>query len=185
MFSEALASIRPYNRDEVERLKVDMTRVEEAFSSLGEVNVLCVEPGSESDFLAMVGRTDLLGEFADRLHELSRRPILVGTHHAGSTIPLLEEESVRYAGYVTPINLRGALMLPSQNRAIEAIKSVRDRVVASKPLAGGRVPPHDAFEYVFSEVGVAASMVGVASLEELNEDVRGVRRALHHRDEQT
>jgi aryl-alcohol dehydrogenase-like predicted oxidoreductase len=74
-------------------------------------------------------------------------------------------------------------MLPSQSRVIEAIQPVRDRVVAIKPLAGGRVPPQDAFEYVFSEVGVAASMVGVASLEELNEDVRGARRALHVRDE--
>jgi hypothetical protein len=182
-FSEALARICPYSRAEVERLKLDVTRVEEAVSSLGELNILCVEPGSESDFLAMVGRTDLLGEFADRLHELSRRPILVGTHHAGTTIPLLEEAGIRYAGYVTPVNPRGALMLPSQSRVIEAIQPVRDRVVAIKPLAGGRVPPQDAFEYVFSEVGVAASMVGVASLEELNEDVRGARRALHVRDE--
>lgn len=164
-------------------MKVDVSRVEEDVASLRELNILCVEPGSESDFLAMAGRTDMLGEFADHLRALSRRPVLVGTHHAGSTIPLLEEAGVRYAGYVTPVNPRGALMLPSQSRAIEAFQAVRDRVVAIKPLAGGRVSPSDAFADVFSEIGVAASMVGVASLEELNEAVHGARRALRCRAE--
>lgn len=100
----------------------------------------------------------------------------------GFTIPLLEEESFRYTGYVTPVNLRGTLILPSQNLDIETIKSVRDSGVAIKALAGEMVFPFDTLEYIFFEVGVEASMVVLASLKEANEDVRRVRRVLHYHE---
>ena len=42
--------------------------------------------------------------------------------------------------------------------------------------------PFNTLEYIFSEVGVEASMVVLASLKETNEDVRRVRRVFHYHE---
>jgi hypothetical protein len=177
-FPAAQEQSSPYSKEEIERLRINYAGLEVALASFKESKVVFAEAGSESDFLAMTDRLDLLEEFTHFLGTKLRCPVVLGLHHAGTSIPILETSDLDIVGYVTPINRIGALMLPSQERALKAIKASRKRVIAIKPMAGGRIPPREAFEYVFNEAKADASMVGVASEAEVDEDIPIALKAL-------
>jgi hypothetical protein len=181
-FPQALRCTSPYGSDEICDLAYDETGLEETLRPLRDHKVLLVEAGSETDFLAMTGRVDLLNDVIDQARNILNCPVVVGTHHAGSTIPILENSKTGLAGYVTPVNSLGALMLPRQGKALQAIESSTRPIIAIKPMAGGRVPPEQAFRYAFGKVGADGCMIGAASEEELEVDIREVRRALELRE---
>jgi hypothetical protein len=177
-FPAAREQFSPYSKEEIGRLRINYEGLETALASFKGFKVLFAEAGSESDFLAMTGRIDLLEEFTHFLRTKLRCPVLLGLHHSGTSIPILEKSALDVVGYVTPVNPLGALMLPTQARALKAIKASGKPVIAIKPMAGGRVPPREAFEYVFNQAGVDASMIGVASKAEVDEDVPTALKAL-------
>jgi hypothetical protein len=177
-FPAAREQFSPYSKEEIRCLQINYEGLETALASFKGFKVLFAEAGSESDFLAMTGRLDLLEEFTHFLGTKLRCPVLLGLHHSGTSIPILETSDLDVVGYVTPVNPLGALMLPTQARALKAIMASRKSVIAIKPMAGGRVPPREAFEYVFSQVGVDASMIGVASEAEVDEDFPMALKAL-------
>ncbi|MEM2885107.1 MAG: hypothetical protein QXF24_03345 [Thermoproteota archaeon] len=169
-FGSALRNSKPYGADEVETLRVEVEKLDRALLPLEGFEVLFVELGSESDFLALTGRTDLLAEAADRVLE-KFEGVLLGIHHAGTSIPILEKSDVRFEGYVTPVNRLGVMMFPTADEALRSIRGARKPAIAIKPLAGGRIGPRSAFQYVYAEAGMAFSMVGVGSEEEAEEDL--------------
>jgi hypothetical protein len=181
-FPKALAGTLPYRSVEIGDLTYDETRLEETLRPLRDHKVLLVEAGSETDFLAMTGRLDLLTDIIDQARNILNCPVVIGTHHAGSTIPILESSKTGLAGYVTPVNSLGALMLPRQGKALQAIRLSSRPIIAIKSMAGGRVPPEQAFRYAFSTVGVDSCMIGAASEEELETDILEARRALQLRE---
>jgi hypothetical protein len=180
-FSYCLANQQPYSSDEIRELSYDRTILAEILRPFEEYKVLLIEPGSETDFLVMTNRTDLLQEVIDYAKDHLGCPAVVGVHHAGSTIPVLEDLEIDVAGYVTPVNSLGALMLPKKEKALEAIKSCRRPIIAIKPMAGGRIPPEKAFPFVFEETRVDSCMIGVATEEELDSDFKEAQCALSRR----
>jgi hypothetical protein len=135
-----------------------------------DLPVRYAEFGSETDFLAMIGRFDLLGELMDEAKGFGLRDILFGVHHAGVTIPMLNDELNGFQGYVTPLNLLGVMMFPTKPSAERAVRNAEKAVYAIKPLAGGRVSPEKAFNYVF-DFDVEGCMIGVSSVAELKKDI--------------
>ncbi|MDQ1281526.1 MAG: hypothetical protein QG670_2791 [Thermoproteota archaeon] len=146
--------------------------------SLEDFKILLAEPGSEVDFLAITNRLDLLDDFAAILRDFLKCSIVLATHHAGTTIPILEASSLNFNGYVTPVNTLGALMLPTQEDAEKAIKDSKKPIIAIKTLAGGRIKPRDAFKYVYKKMKVDACMVGIASEEEADEDLKEAKDSI-------
>jgi hypothetical protein len=173
----AYASVHstPYSAGEIDRLKVDYETARSRLDSLQGLDILFVEPGSETDFLAASGRLDLLNGFVEWIRGTYGYEVILGTHHAGTTIPTLEESQIGFQGYVTPINQLGVMMFPTQRLALEAVKNASKPVIAIKPLAGGRIPPNEAFEYVYQIAEVDSCMVGVGSEEELDTDLKAAR----------
>jgi hypothetical protein len=170
-FGRALKGLRPYGVEEIRGLQLDEGQLDGAMSALGGFNVLFLELGSETDFLAMTGRLDLLGNLIDHISDAYGRRVILGTHHAGSTIPVLERSGLRFDGYVTPINELGVMMFPSAERAISSVRGSRRPVIAIKPLAGGRIEPRTALEYVFGRAGIDFCMIGVGSEDEARKDL--------------
>jgi hypothetical protein len=113
----------------------------------------------------MAGREDLIGALIDQLNDLGYKKILFGVHHAGETIPRLDKNQ-NIVGYVTPLNEMGIMMLPEQSIAENAIRKTKKKIIAIKPLAGGRIKPHRAYKYVF-KYNVEACMFGAATEEEV------------------
>ena len=171
----------PYSTAEIERLCIDYGTVRSRLDSLRGFDILFVEPGSETDFLVTASRLDLLDGLVEWIRRTYRYEVILGTHHAGSTIPILEESGIRFQGYVTPINRLGVMMFPTQRLAEEAVRNAKKPVIAIKPLAGGRIPPKEAFRYVYEIAEVDSCMVGVGTEEELDTDLKAARDVLASR----
>lgn len=165
-----LSASKPYEDGDFQRLIIDWNKIDEDLESFAELPVGHIEFGSETDFLTMTGRFDLLGELVERAKAYRFQNVLFGVHHAGMTIPILNDRLEGFHGYVTPLNPLGVMMLPTKPSAETAIRSAEKAVYAIKPFAGGRTRPKKAFPYVF-DFDVEGCMIGVGSVAELKEDV--------------
>ena len=168
---------RPYDRDDLRRLDIDWGKVEEEMEFFIDLPVSHMEPGSETDLLAMADRMDLLGELVDRIGERGFPGVLFGVHHAGMTIPRMDDGLDGFDGYITPLNPMGVMMFPTKASAEGAVRATEKCVYAIKPLAGGRVDPEGAFRYVFG-FDVEGCMIGCASVSEVKEDLTAATGAL-------
>ena len=180
-WKENLRGAKPYKSNQLKReLRVNWKLWEESIEKLSNHMIAWVEPGSETDFLA-ISRIDLLEELLDRIGESGYRSLL-GSHHLGASFPLVEEWKVkRFDGYVTPINRLGVMMFPTQRDAEKAAERARTggKLIAGiKPFAGGRIEPKEALEYVYKELKADSCMIGVGSVEEAEEDFRVARDVL-------
>lgn len=170
---------RPYDEEDFRRLTIDWARVEEDLEHFVDLPVSHMEPGSETDFLAIAGRFDLLGELVDRIRERGFRGVLLGVHHAGVTIPKLDEELEGIDGYMTPLNSLGVMMFPTKASAEEAVRSTNRAVYAIKILAGGRLEPARAFAHAF-RFDIQGCAFGAASVAEVEEDLKSALEARKH-----
>ncbi len=169
-FKETLQYSKPYGSKELRDLQIDFESLERQITTLEDHKILFAELGSETDFLTMTGRTDLLEKLLDNMQSNYGYRILLGVHHAGTTIPKLENSEIKFAGYVTPINSMGVMMLPTSELAVEAIRATKKPVIAIKPLAGGRIKTREALEHVYRKMGISFCMIGVGSEREAEED---------------
>lgn len=169
-FKETLQYSKPYGREELKNLQIDYESLDREITILEDFNVLFAELGSETDFLTMTNKLDLLENLVDHLQSRYGHRVLLGVHHASVTIPKLEDSNIRFDGYVTPINRLGVMMFPTRDTALEAIKTTKRPIIAIKPLAGGRIKPREALEHIYKEVRVGFCMIGVGSENEAEED---------------
>lgn len=177
-FLHALDHLTPYAEEDFEGLEIDYGRMEQAVQSLQGFKVLFAEPGSETDLLAMSGRLDLLSELVDWLRNRFGYRVLLGSHHAGSTIPILEESKLRFEGYVTPVNSLGIMMFPTRDLVLKAIMESKRPVIGIKPLGGGRIKVADALRYVYIDARISSCMMGVGSETEVEEDLNTALKLL-------
>ena len=168
---------QPYAEKDFWKLTVDKALIANYLEYFAGLPINSIELGSETDFLAMTGRLDLLGELIDTVRNHGFKRVLLGVHHAGVTIPLLDEDLCGFQGYVTPLNPLGVMMFPTKISTERAVRRTEKTVYAIKPLAGGRVDPKKAFAYAFS-FDVESCMVGVNSISELKEDVKAAIEVL-------
>lgn len=169
-FKETLQYSKPYRREELKGLQIDYERLDRELTIIEDFNTLFAELGSETDFLTMTNKLDLLESLVDHLRCGHGYRVLLGAHHAGITIPMLENSGIKFDGYVTPINRIGVMMFPTRDTALEAIKDTKKPIIATKPLAGGRMKPGEALEHIYGEVGIDFCMIGVGSEKEAEED---------------
>lgn len=176
-WKEKLPISKGYTEEDFQKLKIDWPQTNRDLEYFAELPVGYLEFGSETDFLAMTRRFDLIGELLDRAKKHGFKKLLLGIHHAGVTIPLLSDNRDRFHGYVTPLNPLGVMMFPTKLSAERSVQGTEKKVFAIKPLAGGRVSPNEAFTYVFS-FNVERCMIGVASVKELKKDIKAAMEAL-------
>jgi hypothetical protein len=173
-----LNNVSPYSSD-VDNLQIDYDIVEDILFKLNEMNVLYVELGSETDFLAMCNRLDLLKNLVKLVSKNFKYKCLLGCHHPGTTIPILESSTVNFDGYITPTNKLGVMMFPTKQKSEDVIKNAKKPVIAIKPFAGGRIRPKDALSYVYDKAKVQSCMIGVGSEKELDADVTSALEILN------
>ena len=170
-------TVRPYTPDEAARMQIDYAALERHIGFFEGCEILVADPGAEIDVLAMLGRFDLIRDY---LNFLRRRfkTVITSVHHAGVTIPLLETEGIAVDGYLTTVNQPGTFMFPTPELALDAIRNAGKPIIAIKPMAGGRYLGHKAFEYVFNDVGVQASLFGMGTLDQVRETTTAAREVL-------
>jgi len=82
--------------------------------------------------------------------------------------------------YATPVNKIGFWMNP-EGRTLKAIRETSKPVIALKPFASGRIPPREGLEFTLATPGVKAVAIGVASIEEVNQDFQLAKEILHEK----
>ena len=163
--------------EELKKAEVDYERLDSMLESWKGFNVPIYASNERWEFLVLARRFDELQQIADLVRNRIGN-FLLGTHNAGLVIPMAEDARLRVDGYLAPVNKAGILMFPTQRLAVEAIRSAKKPVIGIKPLGGGRVRPMDAFQYVFEEVGMPTTMVGIGSMEEAEETLSAALKAL-------
>ncbi|UCB61197.1 MAG: hypothetical protein JSW72_03885 [Candidatus Bathyarchaeota archaeon] len=164
----------PYKEADFPRLNIDWNMIDEDLQFFTQLPVSQIEFGSEADFLAISGRFDLMNELVKRAQRHGFPKVLFGVHHAGTTIPRLEDNLKAIQGYVTPLNPLGVMMFPTKPSAEQAARNTAKPVFAIKPLAGGRTSPKKAFTYI-SNFDVEGCFVGVGSIRELKENIEAAK----------
>lgn len=171
------ATVAPYTEEEAARFEIDYPVLEQYLGFFAGCDILIADPGAEIDLLAATGRFDLIRDYVGFLRGRFET-VITSVHHAGLTIPRLEEENIPVDGYLTTVNSPGTFMLPTQELALDAIRSASKPIIAIKPMAGGRFLGEQAFDYVFNEVGVSASMFGMGTLEQVRQTTGAARTVL-------
>jgi hypothetical protein len=171
------ATVAPYTEEEAARFEINYGVLEQYLGFFAGCDILIADPGAEIDLLAMTGRFDLIRDYINFLRSRFDT-VITSVHHAGITLPLLETENIPVDGYLTTVNSLGTFMLPTQELALDAIRNVSKPVIAIKPMAGGRFLGEQAFEYVFDQVGVAASMFGMGTVEQVRQTTGAARAVL-------
>ncbi|MBU7014842.1 MAG: hypothetical protein HXS52_12215 [Theionarchaea archaeon] len=102
--------------------------------------------------------------------EVSKEFDTVGaaTHNPALTFPYLETTELDFL--VAAVNPAG-FMMGKKEESLQLIKASQKPVVAKKTLAGGTVDPLTGIEFAFCEMAVDFAAVGVASPEEVDQDV--------------
>jgi hypothetical protein len=170
-------TVSPFSPEESEGLEIDYRLLERYLGFFEGCEVLVMDPGAEIDLLAMTGRFDLIREYLAYLRG-QYETVITSVHHAGVTIPLLEEQGIEVDAYLTPVNRPGTAMYPTPEMALAAIRQASVPVLAIKPMAGGRYLGRKAFEYVFDEVGVDGCMFGLGTVDQVRETAAAARSVL-------
>jgi hypothetical protein len=170
-------TVKPYSRADAENFTIDYATLEQYLGFFAGCKILVADPGAEIDLLAAVGRFDLIQEYLDFLRARFDT-VISSVHHAGITVPLIEEHNIDFDGYIVPINELGMYTFPTRDRVVDAIRNTNKPVVAIKPMAGGRYLGEKAFEYVFNNVGVESVMFGMGTIEQVTETATAARNVL-------
>ena len=169
--------VAPYGEEDAARLEIDYGVLEQYLGFFAGCEIMVADPGAEIDLLAMLGRFDLIREYIGFLRQ-RYDTVITSVHHAGVTIPLLEEMNIDVDAYLTPVNRLGYHMFPTRDLAVDAIRNARKPVIAIKAMAGGRYLGHPAFEYVFEEIGVASCLFGMGTLDQVRQTATAAKEVL-------
>ncbi len=170
-------TVAPYSSEDASRFEIDYGILERYLGFFEGCDILIADPGAEIDLLAMTGRFDLIRNYISFLRRRFET-VITSVHHAGVTIPLLEEENIPVDGYLTTINKPGTFMFPTRDIVLDAIRNVDKPVIAIKPMAGGRYLGHKAFDFVYNEAGADAAMFGMGTLGQVRETTAAAREVL-------
>jgi hypothetical protein len=161
-------TVAPYSQADAENFEIDYATLEQYLGFFAGLKILVADPGAEIDLLAATGRFDLIREYIAFLRNRFDT-VITSVHHAGNTIPLLEENNIDVDGYLTPVNEPGMYMFPTRDTAIDAVRQTDKPVICIKPMAGGRYLGTKAFEFVYNEVGVDSCMFGMGTKDQVTE----------------
>ncbi|MGC1122333.1 MAG: hypothetical protein WBA22_14675 [Candidatus Methanofastidiosia archaeon] len=116
----------------------------------------------------LIQKTPML--FDAYLNEVSKEFDTVGaaTHNPFLSFPYLETTELDFL--VAAANPSG-FMMGKKDQSLQVIKASQKPLIAKKILAGGTVDPLKGVEFAFCEVKADFAVVGVASPEEVDQDV--------------
>jgi hypothetical protein len=130
------------------------------------------------DIACAAGQKYGLEVFKEKVTQLGAVPG-INSHNYGRTHAMLKEMNIHFPVVQTSFNARGYMMNPSRQSCIEALNNSNSVThIAKKVLAGGVIPPVEAFKYIFNELNLPSASVGVASIEEAEETFSAASQVL-------
>ncbi|WP_321423222.1 hypothetical protein [uncultured Methanobacterium sp.] len=134
--------------------------------------------GVTVDMAISLNQVELLGVFCDFIREKYDAEPGIATHNFGKLMPVIEENNLDINIILAPVNKRGFMMNPSQEKCLDLVAKTDKTVIAKKILAGGVIDPKSAFEYIFDDLKINNAMVGIAGLDEAYQTLRVAKKYL-------
>lgn len=161
-FFTAKRAAQPLTQSQIDRIRIEPGFFKRRLELYRKLDINLVQfGGGTADWLAAMGRVDLLQSLSHLISSSGLIPLLI-CHWTSIVLPIAQKE-LEVAGYIVPLNrLWGLLTLSETSRTM---KNIEKPIIAMKTLAGGELA-HDiqgAFTFIFKEAGVTAAMVGVSS----------------------
>lgn len=130
---------------------------------------VCLVHGQTTDTLFHRAEWKFRPEFVELLATIHSMGFVPGmsSHNGGETVPAAEATEVAVIN--TPINKLAWRMCPCEEQVLSVVRGSTKQIIAMKPLAMGRLAPHDGMDYIASVAGVDAVVVGIATPAEAEE----------------
>jgi len=131
-----------------------------------------------TDMACALEKADLLRMFQEAVREMGAVPGLA-THNLPFCYEKCAEMGLEFPLWTAPVNPNGFMMNPSEEACLQVFRDAGEIVfLGKKVLAGGVVPPLDAFRYAFEHAGIDCVSVGIATAEEAREAIEAARGVL-------
>jgi len=132
--------------------------------------------GVTADLAVSVGNTELLKLFCEMVRDNYKAEPAFATHNLCRMVPTIEKEKLPVNIIMAPINKIGFLMNPSQEQCLKYLKETKLKIVAKKVLAGGRLSPDEGLKYIYNDLKLRSSMIGIGSVEEAIQTLDTVKK---------
>lgn len=167
---------KPLTNIELENLKVEKKKLGKLLNLFSEKRCVklvttCVE------LYALTNQLGLLEEIVETCYDFGFN--VCAGFHMSNVLGILEKENFHFPAFYAPLNKIGFFMLPSHESMLQSLLKIKVPLIAIKPLGGGRVPPQEAFDYIFRLKDNIICMVGLSSVKEVNETIFAAKKSLH------
>jgi hypothetical protein len=120
--------------------------------------------GQVTDLALTSNNKDILNVYQELIRERYHAIPVLATHNFGSLLPKLKEWNIKLP-IMASFNKKGFIMKPSQEVCEDLIRDTDYTIIAKKVLAGGRLNPEEAFQYL-ADKNIGSVTVGIGSLSE-------------------
>jgi hypothetical protein len=120
--------------------------------------------GQVTDLALSSNNREIFDVYQEIVRKRYKAQPMLATHNFGTLLPKLEEWKIRMP-ILASFNKKGFIMKPSQEECERLLEKTDYYIIAKKTMAGGRLPPEEAFPYLANK-NIGSFVLGVGSLSE-------------------
>ncbi len=154
---------KPLTDEEIASIHLDSDLYQKRISIFKDCQYLLLG-GSDADWLASLGRVDLIAQMAHIARNQGYIPFLL-CQYASYIVPIIEKAGVDVDGYAVPLNKEWSWF--DRDACVDVIRSIHKPVIAFMPLASGGLHKdvRGALDWLYGKVGVESILFGTAAPE--------------------
>ena len=120
--------------------------------------------GQVTDLALSSNNREIINVYQELIRERYKTTPILATHNFGTLLPKLIDWNINIP-ILASFNKKGFMMKPSQELCEKLLEESDYTLIAKKVLAGGRIPPEEAFPYLMDKK-VQSLTIGIGSLSE-------------------
>jgi len=120
--------------------------------------------GQVTDLALSSDNKEIFDVYQEIVRERYKVQPILATHNFGTLLPKLMEWNIKLP-IMASFNKKGFIMKPTQEECERMLEKTDYFIIAKKVMAGGRLSPEEAFQYL-SDKNIGSVVLGVGSLSE-------------------
>lgn len=133
--------------------------------------------GHIADLALVNDNRDVFDAYSEFIRLSVKAEPFIATHNFGRSLPKYGEWNLDITGVHASFNKKGFMMRPSATECEELLEKTDTYILAKKILAGGILPPEEAFAYVKGK-NISSVVIGLGSVQEVYHTVAVAKSAL-------
>jgi len=120
--------------------------------------------GQVTDLALSSNNREVINVYQNLVEERYKATPMLATHNFGTLLPKLQEWKIKIP-VVASFNKKGFVMKPSKEECERLLKETDYTIIAKKAMAGGRLPPEEALQYLVDK-NISSVVLGIGALSE-------------------